>query len=155
MYEGIQSEVISATRFDENLDWAQHIEVELAITGESKVKAEERFPITEQGYMVGKLLDGTECQILLDTGASKSFLSKSHYFCCKSLHSSPKFASKTHTIQVENGQFVSVLFIFPIIGDMHGHRFEMYTIVLEIHENVDIVIGIKNIFQLEGIINSW
>ena len=30
---------------------------------------EEKFTITEQGYTVGKLLDGTECQILLDTGA--------------------------------------------------------------------------------------
>ena len=25
-------------------------------------------------------MDGTECQILLDTGASKSFMSKSHYY---------------------------------------------------------------------------
>ena len=41
------------------------------MTGASKIKAEEKFPISEQGYMVGKLLDGTECQILLDTGASK------------------------------------------------------------------------------------
>ena len=28
---------------------------------------------------MGKLLDSTECQILLDTGASKSFMSKSYY----------------------------------------------------------------------------
>ena len=48
----------------------------------------------EQGYTVGKLLDRMECQILLDTEASKSFMSKSHYLCCKSLHSLPKFASK-------------------------------------------------------------
>ena len=56
---------------------------------------EETFPISEQGYTVGKLLDGTECQILLDTGAKKSFMSKSHYLHCKSLHSLTKFASKT------------------------------------------------------------
>ena len=37
----------------------------------------------KQGYTVGKLLDGTECQILLDTGASKSFMSKSYYLHCK------------------------------------------------------------------------
>ena len=30
----------------------------------SKIKAEERFPISEQGYTVGKLLDDIECQIL-------------------------------------------------------------------------------------------
>ena len=55
----------------------------IQIITSSKIKAEERFPISEQGYTVGKLLDGTECQILLDTGASKSFMSKSHYLHCK------------------------------------------------------------------------
>ena len=87
------------------------------------IKAEEKFPISEQGYIIGKQLDGTECQILLDTEASKSFMSKSHYFHCKSLHSLPKFASKTQGIQVGNGQFVSVLFIIPIVIDIHSHRF--------------------------------
>ena len=66
-----------------------------------KITAEEKFPISEQGY-TGKLLDGTECQILFDNGASKLFMSKSHYLHCKSLHSLPKFASKTQRIQVEN-----------------------------------------------------
>ena len=59
----------------------------------SQKKAEESFPMSEQGYNVGKLLDGTECQILLDVGARKSFISKSHYMHCKSLHSLPKFTS--------------------------------------------------------------
>ena len=64
------------------------------------MKVEERFQISEQGYTVGKLLDSMECQILLDTGASKSFMSKSHYMHYKSLHLLPKFASKTQGIQV-------------------------------------------------------
>ena len=63
--------------------------------------------------------------------------SKSHYLHCKPLHSLPKFASKTQRIQIGNGQFVSALFIIPIIVDKHGHRFEVYTQVSEIHENVD------------------
>ena len=104
--------------------------------------------------MIGKLLGGKECQILLHTGASKSFMSKSHYLHCKSLHSLLKFASKTLRIQVGNGKFVSVLFIIPIIIDIHGNRFKIFTLVSEIHENVDLVFGIKNIFELEGIINS-
>ena len=37
---------------------------------------------------------------------------------------------------------------------MHGHRFEIYTLVSEIHENVDLVLGIKNVFELEGVINA-
>ena len=44
-----------------------------------KLKAEESFPISEHGYTLGKLLDGIECQLLLDTGACKSFMSKSNY----------------------------------------------------------------------------
>ena len=47
-----------------------------------------------------------------------------------------------------------MLFIIPIVIDIHGHRFEIFTLVSEIHENVDLVLGIKNIFALEGIINS-
>ena len=38
--------------------------------------------------------------------------------------------------------------------DIHGHRFEIFTLVSQIHENVDLVLGIKNMFKLEDIINS-
>ena len=154
MYEGIQSEVIGTTRFNENSDLSTTYSDRIDITRTSTVKAEEKFPISEQGYMIGKLLDGAECQILLDTEASKSFMYKSHYLQCKSLYSLPKFASKMQRIQVGNGQFVSVLFIILIVIDIHGHRFKIFTLVSEIHENVDLVFGIKNIFELEGIINS-
>ena len=154
MYKGVQSEILSTTKFDENLDLSTTYLGRVDITRASKIKVEEMFPVSEQGHTVGKLLDGTECQILLDTGASKSFMSKSHYLHCKSLHSLPKFASKTQRNQVGNGQFVSVLFIIPIIIDIHEYRFEICMLVLEIHENVDLVIGIKNIFELEGIIKS-
>ena len=101
---------------------------------------------------MGKLL--AESQILLDTAASKSFMSKSYYMHCKPLHSLSKFASKTQRIQVGTGQFVSVLFIIPVIVDIHGHRFEIYTLVSEIHGNIDLVLGINNVFKLEGVINS-
>ena len=79
IYEGIQSEVIRTTRFDENSDLRMKYLGSTDITRASKIKAEERFAISEQGYTIGKLLDGTECQILLDIGACKSFMSKSHY----------------------------------------------------------------------------
>ena len=81
-------------------------------------------------------------------------MSKSFYMHSKSLHSLPKFASKTQRIQVGNGQCVSVLSIIPVIIDVHGHRFKIYTLVSEIHENIDLVLGIKNVFELEGVINS-
>ena len=96
-----------------------------------------------------------ECQILLDTGATKSYMSKSYYLQCKTLHALPKFSSNTRRIQVGNGQYVSVLFVIPVIIDIHGHRSEIFTLVSEIHDNVYLVMGMKNIFELEGVIDSW
>ena len=81
-------------------------------------------------------------------------MSKSFYMQCQLLHTLPKFSSTTQRIQVGNGQCVSVLFIIPVIVDIHRHRFKIYTLVSEIHENVDLILGIKNIFKLEGVINS-
>ena len=53
-----------------------------------------------------------------------------------------------------NGQYVSVLFVIPIIIDIHGHRLEIFTLVSETHDIVDLVMGMKNIFELEGVIDS-
>ena len=53
-----------------------------------------------------------------------------------------------------NGQCVDVLFVPLVVVDIHGHRFEVFTLVSEIHENVDLVLGIKNVFESEGVINS-
>ena len=41
-----------------------------------------------------------------------------------------------------------------MIVDIHGHRFEIFTLVSKIHDNVDLVMGMKNIFELEGVIDS-
>ena len=154
VYEGIQLDIVSSSRLDEKSDISMTY---LGKTGQEesqdKLKAEESFPISENGYTLGRLLDGTKCQFLLDTGASKSFMSKSFYMHCKSLHTLPKFAACKQKIQVENGQCISVFFIILVIIEVHGHRFKIYTLVSEIHENVDLVLVIKNVFELEGIIN--
>ena len=39
--------------------------------------------------------------------------------------------------------------------EISGHRFEICTLVSKIHENVYIILGIKNVFELEGKINLW
>ena len=95
-----------------------------------------------------------DCQILLDTGATKSYMSKSYYLRNKCLYALPKFASNTQRIQVRKGQYVGVLFVIHANIDVYGHRFEIFTLVSEIHEHVDLVLGIKNIFELEGVIDS-
>ena len=73
---------------------------------------------------------------------------------CKLLHSMLKFTSTTGRIQVGNGQYVGVLFVIPVIITIQDHIFEIFMLVSEIHENVDLVLGIKNLFELEGMIDS-
>ena len=81
-------------------------------------------------------------------------MSKSYYLRCKLLHNLPKFASKTQRIQVRIGQYVGVFFVIPVIVEINGHRLEVFTLVPEIFDNVDMVLGIKNLFELEGVIDS-
>ena len=154
VYEDIYAEMVYASKFDENSDLSKTYLGQADMTRGTNIKAEERFPITGQGFPSGKLLDSTEHQILLDTCATKSYISKTYYLQCKTLHALPKFSSNRQRIQVGNGQYVSVLFMIPVIIDIHGHRFEIFTLVSEIHDNVDLVMGMKNIFELEGVIDS-
>ena len=81
-------------------------------------------------------------------------MSKSYFLRCKSLYSLAKFTSTTTGIQVGNRQYVGVLFVIPVIMTIQKHRFEIFTLVSEIHENVDLVLGIKKLFKLEGVIDS-
>ena len=155
VYEGVYAEVISTDRFDEDTDLSTTYLGQVDMTRGTEVKAEDNFPITAQGYTKEKLLDDTECDILVDKGTSKSYMSKSYFLRCKSLHSLPKFTSTTTRIQVGNRQYIGVLFVIPVIMTIEKHRSEIFTLVSEIHESIDLVIDIKNLFELEGVIDSW
>ena len=101
--EGVYAEMVYNNKFNENLDLSTTYLGQTRMTRDTKIKAEEQFPITGQGFASGKLLDGTECEILLDMGATKSsYMSKSNYLQCKALHALPKFSSNTQKIQVGN-----------------------------------------------------
>ena len=154
VYDNIYAEVVTTSRFDENVDLSMTYLGRIDMKRDEVMKAEESFPISEQEFVMGKLMNGEECQILLDMGASKSYMSKSYYLRCKSLHNLPKFASKTQRIQVGNGQYVGVLFVIPVIVEINKHRLEVFTLVSEIFDNVDMVLGIKNLFELKGVIDS-
>ena len=85
VYEEIYAEVITTNRFDENVDLSTIYLGKIGMRREDVMKAEECFPISEQGFVMGRILNGEECQILLDTGASKSYMSKSYYLRYKGI----------------------------------------------------------------------
>ena len=79
VYEGVYAEMVHTNKFNENSDLSTTYLRQTKMTRDTKFNLEERFPITSQGFVSGKLLDGTGCQILLDMGATKSYMSKSYY----------------------------------------------------------------------------
>ena len=79
---------------------------------------------------------------------------KAFYMRNVHLHHFLKFQSAIRHLQVGNGALVSALFVIPLVFKIQGHKFEVYTLVSEIQDKMDLIIGVKNIFELEGIINS-
>ena len=67
MIQNRMRNLLQIINFDETLDLSTIHLGRIDTTRVNKIKVEERFFISEQGYTVGKLLDGTEHQILLDT----------------------------------------------------------------------------------------
>ena len=78
-YEDVYVDMIHTNRFDKNSDLSTTYLGQTKMNRDMTFKAEEGFPITGHGFTSEKLLDGTDCRILLDTGATKSYMSKSFY----------------------------------------------------------------------------
>ena len=79
VYYGVYAEVISTNRFDEDTDLSTTYLGQVDMSRKTEVKAEESFAMNAAGHTRGELLDGTECEILIDTGASKLYMSKSYH----------------------------------------------------------------------------
>ena len=43
-------------------------------------------------------------------------------------------------------------FVIPVVIKLHGHIFEGYTLVSGILDNVEIVVGIRNVYETDGVI---
>ena len=101
---------------------------------------EPTFPIAHNCHMDGELLGGGKLDILLDTGASKSYMSKAFYLNNPHLHKFPKFQSAIRHLQVGNGALVPTLFVIPLVFKINGHNFKVYTLVSEIQDKMDLTL---------------
>ena len=57
IYKGIQSEILNTTRFAENSDLSSTYLGKSDRSKNDKIKVEESFSISEQGYTLGKLIE--------------------------------------------------------------------------------------------------
>ena len=127
IFEGVKSDVMYTAKYDKNSDTGTTYIGTSEMRRQVALKTQHKASIMEDYYIHGKLLDGTDCKILLEMEASKSFMYKTFYLNCPSLHSLLKFISMPKDILVGIDQFVSLLFAIPVVTNKHGHRFEAYT----------------------------
>ena len=69
VYVDIFAEVVTTSRFDENVDLSTTYLGRMDMKREEVMKAEESFPILEQGFVMGRLMNSEECQILIGYGS--------------------------------------------------------------------------------------
>ena len=65
IYDKVFAEVVTTSRFDENADLSTTYLGRVDMQREEMLKAEESFPISEQGFVKGKWTNGEECQIFI------------------------------------------------------------------------------------------
>ena len=152
-YDGITSELNANMEYDDAVDvtttYLGHESIKITDTFRPK----QAFPIYSNCHTWGQFVGGGMLDILLDTGASKSYMSKGFYMRCPHLHKYPKFNSTVRNLQVGNGELVATLFVIPFVFKIGKHLFEVYTLVSEIQQNMDIILCVKNMFEVEREIN--
>ena len=104
---------------------------------------DNHIPIDGRGVTEAFLIDNTPMKLFFDSGASRSYLSKKFYDANESLDKLPKFVTTCTGIKVGNGSIIPTLFVIPIQFMTNGHIFEIYTIVAEIDDGMDLVSGFK------------
>ena len=149
-YDGITPELNVNMEYDDAVDVTTTYLGYESIRITDVFRPEQAFPIHSNCHTWGQFVGGGMLDILLDTGASKSYMSKGFYMRHPHLHKYPKFNSMVKNLQVGNGELVATLFIIPFVLKVGKHMFEVYTLVAEIQQNMDIILGVKNMFEIEG-----
>ena len=129
-------------KFDDTND------VSTTYLGSSMAKDEPRtfpvdnhIPFNGRGMSKAYLSNRTPMKLFFDSGASRSYLSKRFYDSNPVLHDMPKFVTTCTGIRIGNGSIVPALFVIQILFMTCGHTFEIFTIVAEIDDDMDLVFG--------------
>ena len=149
-YDEVNNTLKLANTYNDNTD------VATTYLGTDKIYKTDRFvpeisvPIYSNSHTWGQIVGGPMVDTLIDTGASKCYMSKQFYLKHKCLHNLPKYKSKIVKLRVGNGQKVTAHFVVPIVLRIQQHRFEIFALVSDIQNSLDLVIGMKNLHELEA-----
>ena len=153
-YLDCYEEVHSYLHLDENYD--DNKDVTTTYLGAEHIYKTDIFnpepsvPIYSNSHTWGQVVGGNMLNILIDTGAAKCYMSRNYYDKNPALHKLPKFKTKVLKLQVGNGAQIKTHFVIPIQLKIQHHRFEIYTLVANIEDSIDMVLGMKNMHELEA-----
>ena len=153
-YLDCYEEVHSYLHLDENYD--DNKDVTTTYLGTEHIYKTDIFnpepsvPIYSNSHTWGQVVGGNMLNILIDTGAAKCYMSRNYYDNNPVLHKLPKFKTKVLKLQVGNGAQIKTHFVIPIQLKIQQHRFEIYTLVANIEDSIDMVLGMKNMHELEA-----
>ena len=153
-YDSIKAKLTASTTYDESVDVSSTYIGAVKEENKGSFQTELQFPFDAQSFTSGSLPNGKEFKILIDMGATHSYLSKSFYDTNPYLHKFPKIKPKASRIFVGNGEWVPALFIIPMCFSIENHTFEVYTIVCPM-ANSDFIWGMKNVVETEGQLCTW
>ena len=120
-YNGITSELNVNMEYDDSVDvtmtYLDHESIKITDT----FRPEQAFPIYSNCHTWGQFVGGSMLDILIDRGASKSYMSRGFYMRHPHLNKYPKFNSMVRNLQVGNGELVATLFVIPFIFKIGNH----------------------------------
>ena len=149
-FDSITTKINTTGNFQDNRDVSTTYLGADLITKQDHFIPEVKFPITSTSHTWGQLVGGSTMNILLDTGASKCYMSRAYFERTKMLHGLPRLKSTIKCLRVGDGNEVNAHFVIPILIKIAGHKFEIYALVSEIQSTIDLVLGMKNMHELEG-----
>ena len=154
-FEEVTCSLHYSHKFDDTND------VSTTYLGSYMAKDEPRtFPVDNHVPFDGRemskahLSNGTPMKLFFHSGASRSYLSKRFYDSNPVLYDMPKLVTTCTGIRIGNGSIVPALFVIPILFVTCGHTFEIFTIVVEIDDDMDLVFGFKNMVETEGMLST-
>ena len=149
-FDSISTKINNTGEFQDNWDVSTTYLGTDVISKKDHFTPEVKFPITSTSHTWGQLVGGSTMSILLDTGDSKCYMSKAYFKRNKILHNLPRLKSTIKSLRVGNGNEVSAHFVIPVLLKIAGHKFEIYALVSDIQPSIDLVLGMKNMHEIEG-----
>ncbi len=99
-------------------------------------------------------MDGSQVDILIDIDCTSALMPKAYYDKHTILHSLPKYDTLVKNIVVGSGQLLPVYFAIPVPLRMGEHTFQCFTLVADVSNQCDFVIGLKEMFELEVLLDT-